>query len=131
MTICIPIEKDDGLDSAVSNHFGSAPFFLLVDVETLACRAVPNATRQPGRGGQIVALLAAEKVNAVLVGGIGAGALGKLTAKGIRVFQTPFAGVKETLAAFKNGQLPRAEASHAHSGDDPRRRGPMTPRIVN
>ncbi len=33
MKVCIPIEKNKGLDSIAYNHFGTAPFFLIYDSE--------------------------------------------------------------------------------------------------
>ena len=31
MNLCIPITEDQGLQSPVSGHFGSAPYFMIVD----------------------------------------------------------------------------------------------------
>ena len=33
MKICFPVEKDEGIESQVYNHFGSAPVFIMVDTE--------------------------------------------------------------------------------------------------
>ena len=42
MNICIPVEADEGLDSLVCGHFGSAPAFMVVDTDTENCRAITN-----------------------------------------------------------------------------------------
>ena len=34
MNICIPITRDNGIQSPVSLHFGSAPLFMVVDTES-------------------------------------------------------------------------------------------------
>ena len=34
MNLCIPVESDEGLNSRVCAHFGSAPAFLIVELET-------------------------------------------------------------------------------------------------
>ncbi len=33
MKICFPVNSENGLDSIVFNHFGSAPFFIIFDTE--------------------------------------------------------------------------------------------------
>lgn len=107
MNICIPVENNQGLDSIVCAHFGSAPFFLMVDTETLACKAIPNNNHHHAHGMcHPVAALAGEKVDGLVVGGIGMGALNKLNAAGYQVFQSQFATVKETVEAHRNGSLP-------------------------
>jgi len=108
MLICIPVTKDEGLASPVCAHFGSAPLFMLVDSETRACRALANRNAQHAHGMcQPLAALAGEPVEAVVVGGIGAGALGRLEAGGIRVFQAAEATVEGTVAALSAGSLRR------------------------
>ena len=46
MKICIPTNTDSGTESTISGHFGSAPFFMIVDTESLGCRAVVNTRRR-------------------------------------------------------------------------------------
>ena len=31
MKVCFPVQKDEGIESQVYNHFGSAPVFIVVD----------------------------------------------------------------------------------------------------
>lgn len=117
MNICIPIENDQGLDSHVYGHFGSAPLFLVIDTETGACRTIANANRVHGHGMcQPVAALGGEKVDGIVVGGIGLGALTKLNAAGYRVFQANHATAKETVEAFRSGKLAVVSAEHACQG---------------
>ena len=33
MKVCFPVQKDEGVESQVYNHFGSAPVFIMVDTE--------------------------------------------------------------------------------------------------
>jgi predicted Fe-Mo cluster-binding NifX family protein len=104
MNLCIPVTNDQGLDSRVSGHFGSAPCFAIVDSETRACRLVPNANRHHGHGGcHPVAAIAGLGVEGVLVGGIGAGALSHLQAAGIRVWKADGTTVAAALAAYTSG----------------------------
>lgn len=47
-----------------------------------------------------------EKVDAVIVGGIGAGALNRLNQLGIKVFQAQALTVKENISILKTQNLP-------------------------
>ena len=42
MKLCIPVDEDLGLESPVCAHFGSAPYFMIVEVESRTHRAIPN-----------------------------------------------------------------------------------------
>lgn len=106
MKICIPVDEDRGLDSPVCAHFGSAPLFMIVDTESGACRAIPNANEHHSHGMCTpLAALRGVSVDGIAVGGIGAGALGKLLAAGVRVFFSEQPTVEETVTAYKNGTL--------------------------
>jgi predicted Fe-Mo cluster-binding NifX family protein len=107
MNICIPVAKDQGLDSMVYGHFGSAPQFLIVDTESLACRVIVNQDQHHAHGMcQPVAALGGNAVDGIVVGGIGRGALMGLNAAGLRVWKSTLATVRETVEAIKSGRLP-------------------------
>jgi len=76
MKVCIPIARDYGLESTVYGHFGSAPQFVVADTETGEIKPLDNRDRdhQHGRCSPLQAI-AGEKIDAVVVGGIGAKAL--------------------------------------------------------
>lgn len=106
MNICIPVESDAGLQSSVNAHFGSAPVFLIIDTDTMDVRAVANRNKAHAHGAcQPLAALAGQAVDAVVVGGIGVGALNKFRAANIHVFISQFPTVRETVDAFNAGTL--------------------------
>jgi predicted Fe-Mo cluster-binding NifX family protein len=106
MNICIPVTEDKGTASPVSQHFGSAPLFMMVDTESGVCRAVSNRNTHHDHGlCTPLASLAGERIDGMVVGGIGRGALGKLEATGVQVFLSEHATVGETVAAFRAGTL--------------------------
>lgn len=114
MNICIPVSEDNGLQSSVSPHFGSAPVFLIVDTESGACRSVANRDLHHAHGlCQPLASLSVESVDAVVVGGIGMGALTKLQASGLDVFLADLSTAGATVAALKAGKLRRATPATA------------------
>jgi predicted Fe-Mo cluster-binding NifX family protein len=120
MNICIPIDEDKGLQSQVCAHFGSAPAFMLVDTDSGRCRAVPNTNQHHGHGTCTpLASLQRERIDGIVVGGIGIGALSKFEAANIRVYISEHATVEKTVDAFKAGLLKpmepnRACAHHRH-----------------
>ena len=106
MKVCLPISKNLGLESPVHGHFGSAPGFLAVDLETLAAEATLNANLGHAHGGcSPVKALAGMKPDAVLVAGLGAGALAGLRQMGIRVYLAPAGTAAQTVQLFKEGKL--------------------------
>ena len=122
MKVCIPIDEDQGLASPVCEHFGSAPMFMIADTATETARAIPNRNQHHGHGMcRPLQALDGQDIEGIVVGGIGRGALDKLTAADVSVFQSPFDTVAETLEALKAGQLEpvtpdRACAHHGHGG---------------
>jgi len=108
MVICIPVTKDEGLESPVSAHFGSAPFFMMVDSAQGVLRTVANRNQVHAHGGcQPLAAIQGEQVDAIVVGGIGAGALAKIQAAGVEVIWSDRRTVEETLVALNGSQLQR------------------------
>jgi predicted Fe-Mo cluster-binding NifX family protein len=106
MRLCIPATKNKGIESPVSPHFGSAAFFVIVDSDTLGCEAVTNVNQHHAHGMcQPLASLQKENFDAIVVGGIGMGALNKLRAAGKRVYRTGLATIKDTVEAFRKGEL--------------------------
>jgi len=106
MKIAFPVQEDHGIDSRVYNHFGSAGTFLVINSETNEEKVVKNADFNHIHGQcQPLSALNGAVVDAVVVGGIGRGALRKLRKAGIQVFRAGKGTVAENLKRFKKGQL--------------------------
>lgn len=117
MNVCIPITEDKGLQSRVSPHFGSAPMFMIVNTISGSCRAILNRNSHHGHGMcQPLASLAKEKLDGMVVGGIGMRALDKLQARGIQAFLAEHLTVADTIEAFKAGTLRRVTPETACAG---------------
>ncbi len=106
MKICIPTETDQGRDSRVFGHFGSAPYFLICDTETGAFETVDNANQHHSHGMcQPMSGLTGKKIDAVLCGGMGARAVQKLNDAGIKAYQASGGTVAEMIDRFMAGDL--------------------------
>ncbi|MBP7678618.1 MAG: NifB/NifX family molybdenum-iron cluster-binding protein [Thermoanaerobaculia bacterium] len=117
MNLCIPVTADRGLESPVSGHFGSAPLYLLVDSETRATRALSNARAVHEHGAcRPLDALAGETIDALVVGGIGAGALAKLRGAGIRVFRATAPTASACLDAFLRSEVEEIDPAGACAG---------------
>lgn len=106
MKLCFPVEQDQGIDSLIYGHFGSAPHFLIVDAETGLTTIIDNHDENhvhgacnPARAVQGLA------IEGIVVGGIGRGALMSLNRAGLRVFQAHGARVRDNLALLQTDGL--------------------------
>lgn len=108
MKILFPVDEDLGLESPVYGHFGSAPRFVILDSQSGTYQTLSNqdAGHLHGQCHPMKAL-AGNVVDAIVVGGIGAGALMKLQAEGIRIFRAVEGSVRENLEFIKVGRLPK------------------------
>jgi predicted Fe-Mo cluster-binding NifX family protein len=117
MKLAIPVEDYQALNSVVYGHFGSAPLFVLVDTDTLGIEPLQNDDQHHAHGAcNPVRVLAGRTVDAVAVGGIGAGAINGLRQAGIKVYHSSAQTVAEIVAQFNAGQLPEIELQQACGG---------------
>ncbi len=120
MLVCFPVEKNNGLESTVYGHFGSAPIFVIADTETNTLREIgnQNLNHEHSKCNPVQALNG-EKVDAIILGGIGGGALTKLQAMNIDVFKATAPTIKENMELLKeNKLLPMTStcSGHSHGG---------------
>ncbi|MDA8169851.1 MAG: NifB/NifX family molybdenum-iron cluster-binding protein [Nitrospiraceae bacterium] len=119
MKICFPVEQPEGLESRVYGHFGSAPFFLVVDTAGADVSVIGNRDQHHAHGAcNPIMALDGRSVDAIVVGGIGAGALSRLNQAGIRVFRAMSGVVKDDMAMMQAGQLPELTLSQCCGGHD-------------
>jgi predicted Fe-Mo cluster-binding NifX family protein len=103
MKVCFPVQSPQGLASAISQHFGTAPHFMVFDTDRQEPTAVSAAADGSCQCGS--PLLTNLDVDAVVCGGIGAGALQRLTDRGIKVYAAEALTVGASLALLERGQL--------------------------
>jgi predicted Fe-Mo cluster-binding NifX family protein len=122
MKIAFPTQDNRGMESLVYGHFGSAPYFVIVDSDSGEVEFVTNRDREHQHGQcQPIAALGGQPVDAVIVGGMGAGALQKFNSAGIRIFRAVEGTVGDNLKLIRSGSLPlltldQTCAGHGHGG---------------
>ena len=124
--ICLPVIRDEGLDSKLSKHFGRAPYHLLIDTKTgeteLLVKLLTGQGRRQCHGEgqglgtpiahgnghgkcQPVEPLLERKVGAVLCQGFGRGAYEKMKRHGISVWITKASTAGVALQDWREGKL--------------------------
>ncbi len=117
MKVCFAVEQNDGVNSSVYGHFGSAPLFIMVDTEQKSATPVTNNDVQHVHGAcNPLRSIGGLSLDAVVVGGIGAGALTKLNAAGIKVFRALKDSVRENLDLLTQNMLPELTVKDGCSG---------------
>jgi predicted Fe-Mo cluster-binding NifX family protein len=117
MKICFPVLKADGLKSEVYGHFGSAPEFLVVETDSNKITTIKNKDQDHAHGAcSPMKALNNQKIDAIVVGGIGAGALSRLNQLGIKVFRAQALTVKENISMLKTQNLPEHTLQHCCPG---------------
>ncbi len=118
MKVCFPVYCDEGIKSVPYGHFGTAPMFIVCNSETNEVKVVGNGDLGHEHGMcQPLKALSGEVVDAVVVGGIGQGAIVKLNAMGIKVYKAAPGDVRENLEKYNSGQLAEFSMNHTCSHD--------------
>ncbi len=108
MKLCIPTLGRGGLDDIVSEHFGRAPAFTIVDMNTKDVKVVPNSGEHFGGTRAAPEILAAEGVEVVLCSGLGPRAINMFEQFGIEVYVGASGSVRDAIRAFQAGLLHEA-----------------------
>jgi predicted Fe-Mo cluster-binding NifX family protein len=117
MRLCIPTDDDRGLEGRLSLHFGSAPYFTLVESEMGDVRVVTNLHSQHEPGSCHAAeALRGYGVEAVVCRGLGRRAFGRLRTLGLPVFVSEEGEASAAVESFRDGRLPRLTAESACHG---------------
>ncbi|RPJ34269.1 MAG: diguanylate cyclase, partial [Deltaproteobacteria bacterium] len=75
MKVGFPVERDEGMESRVYGHFGSAPAFVVVDTNNNEIRAIQNQDLHHIHGAcNPIRALDGQMLDSLVVGGIGGGA---------------------------------------------------------
>jgi predicted Fe-Mo cluster-binding NifX family protein len=106
MKVGFAVAVNQGLESRVYGHFGSAPAFVIVDTELQQVSGLDNTNAHHVHGAcNPIMALGGNVIDAMVVGGIGAGAIVKLNAMGVKVYRAGAATVNENIALLSENRL--------------------------
>jgi predicted Fe-Mo cluster-binding NifX family protein len=107
------------MGETVFGHFGSAPFFTIVDSQGGALEVIDNQNLHHSHGQCHPMLsLSGKGVEAVVTGGMGRRAIEMLNADGVKVFQAAGQTVTAVVDEFRNGNMPELTSDAACAGHD-------------
>ena len=109
MRVCIPTANDGGLEDIISEHFGRASTFTIVDLYSGETKVIRNESVHMGGRLYPPEIMARERVDAMICKGIGVKALMRFSELGIDVYISEEGGkVKDILESFRRGDLKKA-----------------------
>ena len=102
----------NGLDSQVDPRFGRCSTFIIVDTETMQAEVMPNSSIGAAHGAGIGAAqaVAGAGVKAVITGHVGPNAHMALSQAGVKTYIGAFGTVRQTVEAYKRGELREASS---------------------
>ncbi|MGB9833829.1 MAG: NifB/NifX family molybdenum-iron cluster-binding protein [bacterium] len=107
--IVVPVADERGLDAQLSEHFGRAPFFVVVELEDSgeisSVRTVSNFGEHFGGRGYAHDAILEEKPNAIIVYRMGPRGLSSFQEAGVAVLKANANTVKEVIAAYRENKL--------------------------
>ena len=107
--IVIPVTEDAGLNSGLSEHFGRAPYFMVIEIssegEILKIEAIPNTSEHFGGFGRPPDRILQLNPTVLITYNIGPRALNIFQQARVAVLRANALTVREVIEAFKRDQL--------------------------
>ena len=107
--LVVPSSEEKGLDSRLSQHFGRAPFYVVVDLDEkgniISDSSIPNTSEHFGGVGVPPDRSIQLKPNALVTYGLGSKALAMFQTAGVAVLRTEANTVREVVSAYNNNEL--------------------------
>jgi predicted Fe-Mo cluster-binding NifX family protein len=119
--IAISANDNNGIESAVSEHFGRCPYFIIVDVEENAIKsvqAIDNPYYVSHAPGHVLEFIHRQGAGVMLTGGMGLRAVGFFEQYSIEVATGATGTAQQAVQAYLAGKLrgasPCAESRRHH-----------------
>ncbi|MGQ9800742.1 MAG: NifB/NifX family molybdenum-iron cluster-binding protein [Candidatus Saccharicenans sp.] len=107
--IVVPVEDQNGLQARLSDHFGRAPYFVIMELdetgEVSSLKTISNHDEHFGGRGHAHDNILREKPDVLAVYGMGPRGLDSMAAAGVTVLRAEGNTVQEVLSAYKNNKL--------------------------
>jgi predicted Fe-Mo cluster-binding NifX family protein len=101
------------MDEAICQHFGRAPTFTMVDLDSGDIKVLQNVSEHMGGTGLPTEALLREGVKVMIVGGLGPKAVMLFNQAGVEVFVGAVGTVKDAVDDWKAEILTRADLDNA------------------
>jgi len=105
----VPVSDDRGIDAQLSQHFGRAPFFAIIDLDeegnVIGQGTIANTSEHFGGVGLPPDRILQLKPKALITYGLGPKALRVFQNAGVAVLRTEANTVREVVTAYNNNEL--------------------------
>jgi predicted Fe-Mo cluster-binding NifX family protein len=113
MKICVPTMGEGGMQEAICQHFGRAPTFTIVDLDSGVTKVLPNVSEHMGGTGLPTETIFAEGVQVMIVGGLGPKAVSAFNQAGVAVFVGAAGTVNDAVDDWQAKMLAPADLDNA------------------
>ena len=113
MKICIPTMGEGGMQESICQHFGRAPTFTMIDLDSGEIKVLPNVSEHMGGTGLPTETIFAAGVKVMIVGGLGPKAVAMFNQGGVEVFVGAAGTVKDAIDDWRAEMLARADMDNA------------------
>ena len=113
MKVCIPTMGDGGMVEAICQHFGQAPTFTVVDLDTGTIQVLTNISEHVGGSGLPTDQLKDQGFQVMIVGGLGPKAIQNFAEQCVEVFVGATGTVKDAIEDWREGLLTKASSDNA------------------
>ena len=107
--IVVPVANESGLKAQLSDHFGRAPYFAVVDLDEsghiLNQRIIANVSEHFGGVGRPPDRILQLKLDALITYGMGPRALSIFQNAKVAVLKTNAGTLRDVIAAYNNDEL--------------------------
>jgi predicted Fe-Mo cluster-binding NifX family protein len=109
--LIVPTENQDGITAPVAEHFGRAPYFTIIDLDSdkkwdvANIKAIENVSEHMGGTGSPHDIISELHPKALIVHGMGPRGITAFQSSGIEVLKANANTVKEVVEAYKQGKL--------------------------
>jgi len=107
--IVVPVSDDKGIDAHLSQHFGRAPFYAIIDLDdeghVIGQGTIANTSEHFGGVGRPPDRILQLKPKALITYGLGPKALRVFQNAGVAVLRTEANTVREVVRAYNNNEL--------------------------
>lgn len=122
MKIAFPVMNDKKLEATIADHFGRAPLYTVVDMETNNVSILENIGEHFGGKHSAPVTLQNSKINVLICKALGRKAINLFDEIGIGVFITQSVLVKDALKSYNNGELTQASETDGCAGSSKSRK---------
>lgn len=103
--VAVPTMGNNGMNEYVSEHFGRAPTFTIVDLSNNQVKVIPNTSEHMGGIGYPPEIMKREGVEVMLCSGLGPRAIRMFEQYGIEVYVGAHGMVRDAVKAWQEDRL--------------------------